>query len=165
MNIIILALFSYIFNPSVNESEQNKLVQKFNISFALKRTPKINFDEKELIKMYNKGKYREYIKTFNRYKKDFIYVRNNKVDYNKLYLYYTLSLKILSQNKEYQNSLCLIKGALKSFNNLPPFVIKEFKNHCDNLKSISVNNNNDKIKVYINGLLINDTTVYINDKL
>ncbi len=165
MNIIILTLFSYIFNPSVSETEQNRLVQKFNISFALKRIPRINFNEKELIKMYNKGKYRQYINTFNKYKKNFIYVKNSKIDYNKLYLYYTLSLKILSRNKEYQNSLCLIKGALKSFNNLPPFVIKEFKNHCDNLKSISINNNNDKIKIYINGLLINDSTVYINEKL
>ncbi len=163
MNIIILTLFSYIFNPSVTEAEQNKLVQKFNISFALKRTPKIDFNEKKLIKLYNNGKYRKYIKNFNKYKKKFIYVKNSKINFNKLYLYYTLSLKILSQNKKYQNSLCLIKASLNNFKNLPSFVLKEFKNNCNNLKNISINNNNKNIKIYINGLLIDDSIAYINE--
>lgn len=165
MSIIILTLFSYIFNPSVTESEQNKLVQKFNISFALKRTPKTDFSEKKLIKLYNDGKYKEYIKSFNKYKKKFIYVKNSKINFNKLYLYQTLSLKILSKNRDYQNSLCLIKASLNNFENLPPFVLKEFKDNCSNLKNISINNNKKNIKIYINGLLINDSIAYVNENI
>jgi len=164
MNIIILTLFSYIFNPSITDTEQNKLVQKFNISFALKKTPKINFNSEKLIKLYNSGNYKEYIKLFRKYRKSFIYVKNTTVKFNDLYLYYTLSLKILSKQKDYQKSMCLIKASLNSFENLPSFVLTEFEDNCKNLKEISINNNNKDIKVYINGLYIDSTTANVENK-
>jgi hypothetical protein len=162
MNIIILTLFSYIFNPSITEVEQDKIIQKFNISFAIKRIPSVNFKDKELIKLYNSGKYKKYINLFNKNIKKFIYVKDNPKAYSKLYLYYTLSLKILSMEKEYQNSLCIIRGGLNNFENLPSFVLKEMPDQCNNLKEISINQNDKNIQIYINGLLIESEIVYVN---
>ena len=162
MNVIILALFSYIFNPSVSQMEQDKLIQKFNINFVLKRTPKINFDEKKLINLYNKGKYKKYIKEFNSNINKFIYVRTQKINYNKLYLYYTLSLKILNQKTEYLQSLCLIRGALNSFENLPPFILGEMPEKCKSLKEISIVENKN-LRLYINGLPIESDYVFTSD--
>jgi len=163
MNIIILSLFSYIFNPSITSTEQNKLIQKFNISFAIKKTPKIGFSEKKLIKLYNDGKYKKYIKEFKKNLRKFIYVKTDKRDYNKLYLYYTLSLKILNRKKSYTKSLCLIRGSLNSFDNLPPFILEEMPENCEHSKEISIVENKD-IKIYINGLQIESEFVYINNK-
>ena len=164
MSIFILALFSYIFNPSVGEYEKKQIVQKFNIPFALKRIPKVSVNYDKLIKLYNDGKYREYIREFRKEKKKFIYVKGDKTDYSKLYLYYTLSLKILSKNNAYQDSICMISASMNGFENLPPFVLREFKNDCRTLKEISVETDKD-LKFYINGLLVENNTVYTDENL
>jgi len=159
MNIIILALFSYIFNPSVEQVEQTKLIKKFNISFLIKRTPKVTLDEKKLLKLYNDGKYSKYIKEFDKSVKKFIYVKADKRNYSKLYLYNTLSLKILGKKSKYLKSLCLIRGSLNSFENLPPFVLSEMPERCSKLKEVSIVENKE-LTTYINGLEIESDYVY-----
>jgi len=163
MNIIILALFTYIFNPSVDEVEQNKLIKKFNIAFVMKKAPIINFNEDNLIKLYNAGKYKEYTEEFNKNINKFMYVKTNKINYNKLYLYNTISFKVLNNKKEYIKSLCLIRASLNNFDDLPAFILSEIPEKCDNINKISIVANND-IKIYINGLLAESENFYVNNK-
>lgn len=156
--IIFLALTSYLFDPQLSEAEVYKITSFYQIPPIIERNSKFLSENENWISLYKKGDYSEYSNQFELHFSDFGYSPDNQTDYNQLYIFYLLSLKIQKSDR-FNSQLCLIYNHIDYMDKIPPFFKTSMPSNCSQDNLITVKKE-DKFDIYINGLKVNKTGEY-----